>query len=130
MINPQKVLRQFTLTTATTLLCASAALAASASSEAQARYRQEMAECSQMTSKQAMATCKKEARSALAEARRGGLTEASADQYQQNALQRCNAHQGDDRTDCEARMGAEGKVEGSVESGGVLREGETLVPAQ
>ena len=130
MINPQKVLRQFTLTAAATVLCAGAALAASAASEAQARYRQEMADCNQMTSKPAMVTCKKEANNALAEAKRGRLTSAPADQYQQNALQRCNAHQGDDRTACEARMGAEGKVEGSVESGGVLRESETLIPAQ
>lgn len=130
MINPQKVLRQFTLATATALLCTSAALAASASSQAQARYRQEMADCNQMTPKSTRATCQKEARSALAEAGRGRLTTASVDQYQKNALQRCNAHQGDDRSACEARMSVDGKMEGSVERGGVLRESEILVPAE
>ncbi len=123
------VFRNLALAAAGTLLCAGAALAAGASADAQARYRQDMAVCNSGQSNQDLATCKLEARNALAEAKRGGLKDA-ADQYQQNALQRCGAHKGDDRSDCEARMGAQGKVEGSVGAGGMLRQGVTIVPAK
>lgn len=98
--------------------------------EAQARYRQEMAFCNSGRSNQDIATCRREARSALVEARRGGLKEAPADQYQQNALERCKAHQGDERAACEARMRDEGSIEGSVADGGILRKSEIVVPSE
>lgn len=122
-------LRNLALAIAGALLLSAAALAANARSqgEALARYRQDMADCNSGKSNQDAATCRREARNALAEARRGGLTD-TPDKYEQNALRRCDAHQGDDRTACEARMRGEGRVEGSVESGGILRESETVVP--
>ena len=123
--------RHLVLAVAGTLLCATAALAASAGAlaDAQARYRQDMAVCDSGKSNQDLATCRLEARNALTEARRGGLNDAP-DQYQQNALRRCAAQKGDDRADCEARMRGEGKVEGSVAGGGILRESVTVVPGK
>lgn len=122
------LLRKLALTVAGSLLCVSAASAASASAQAEARYRQDMAVCNSGQSNQDAATCRREARNALAEAKRGGLT-AAPDQYQSNAMQRCNVFKGSDRGDCEARMSAEGSVQGSVAAGGVLRESVKVVPA-
>lgn len=123
--------RNLALAAVSTLLCASAALAANpgAVADAQARYRQDMAICNSGQSNQDITTCRLEARNALAEARRGGLNDA-AGQYQQNALQRCGALKGEDRSDCEARMRGEGSSEGSVGGGGILRESVTIVPGK
>lgn len=113
------------------LLGVTTALAANAGAlaDAQARYRQDMAACNSGQSNQDLATCRREARNALAEARRGRLNNA-ADPAGQNAMQRCDVHQGDDRSACEARMRGEGRVEGSVSGGGVLRESVTVVPGK
>ncbi len=96
--------------------------------QAQARYRQDMADCNNGRSNQDAPTCRLEARNALAEARRGGLVNAP-ETYQGNAQQRCVALQGIDRSACEGRMRGEGKMEGSVRAGGILRESVTVVPA-
>ena len=118
---------------ASALLCATATLAAdvSSSSSAQTRFRQEMAVCNSGQSNQDAGTCREEARRALAAARSGALNDVPG-QYQQNAEQRCGALPGSDRTDCEARMRGEGKVEGSVGAGGLLRETitTTITPAK
>lgn len=129
MVTISLLFRKRALVAAGTLLCATAALAANAAAlaDAQARYRQDMAVCNSGKSNQDPATCRREAKNALAEARRGGLNDAP-DQYPQNTLRRCDAHQGDDRTACEARMRGEGRVEGSVAGGGILRESVTVVP--
>ena len=111
------------------LVCAASAMAAGAATEAQARFRADMAVCNSGQSNQDTATCRLEARNALAEAKRGGLT-AAPDQYQSNALQRCSVFKGAaDRGDCEARISA-GTVQGSVAAGGVLRQSVRVVPAQ
>lgn len=124
-------LHPLALATVAGLLCASAALAAtpSANAEAQARYRQDMAVCNSGQSNQDRATCGLEARNALAAAKRGELSD-SPDVYQQNAMQRCAAHQGADRSDCEARMRGQGNAQGSVASGGILRESITIIPGK
>ncbi|MBA3057691.1 MAG: hypothetical protein KJ614_08795 [Gammaproteobacteria bacterium] len=124
-------LRQLVLAAGATLLGATAALASSADapSDAQARYRQDMAVCTSGQSNQAIATCRLEAGNALAAARRGKLS-AAPDQYQQNALQRCDAHQGDDRIACVARILGEGNVEKGVADGGILRKSIMVTPAQ
>ena len=123
--------RSLTAVTAAALLCSAAALAApsTAATEAQARYRQDMAACNSGQTNQDLATCRREAGSALSEARRGRLTDAP-NQYQQNALQRCNAHQGEDRLACEARMGSAGTTEGSAAEGGILRQGVIITPVK
>jgi hypothetical protein len=131
MIITPILFRHLALAAAGTLICATTALAANAgaSADAQARYRQDMAICNSGQSNQDLATCRREAKNALAEAKRGGLSDAPG-QYQQNALRRCAVQKGDDRTDCEARMHGEGSVEGSAASGGVLRESVTVVPGK
>lgn len=124
-------LRNLVLAAAATLLGATAALAATSdtTTDALARYRQDMAVCTSGQSNQAIATCRLEASNALAAARRGNLS-AEPDQYQQNALQRCDVHQGDDRIACVARILGEGNVESGVQAGGVLRKSILVTPAK
>ena len=126
MTSSISLLRNLALAAAATLACAGNALAADtrASADAQARYRQEMAVCDSGRSNQDTATCREEARKALAAARSGQLNEPSTS-YQQNATQRCGVLQGDDMRDCEARMRGQGSVEGSVGGGGIIRESVT-----
>lgn len=123
--------RHFAVTALATLVCASGALAASPSAltEAQARYRQDMAVCNSGQSNQDRATCRLEAKNALAEAKRGALNDAPG-QYQQNALQRCSVHKGDDLRACQARMIAPDGAAGSAAEGGILRESVTITPAK
>ncbi len=110
------------------VMCSLQAHAAdSVTAQAQQRFRQDMAHCNSGQSSQDQRTCQLEARNALAEARRGALSGTGAD-LQGNAQLRCAAHQGSDRTACEARMRGEGTVEGSVDSGGVLRKRVIVVP--
>ena len=87
-------LRRLTRATASALVCMAAAMPvmADTANEAQARYRQDMAACNNGQSSQDPATCRLEARNALAEARRGGLTDPPG-QYQGNALHRSSGRQ-------------------------------------
>ena len=119
------------LAAVTALVCATGALAASpdASAEAQTRYRQEMAVCNSGQSNQDRSTCRTEAKNALAAARRGALSDAH-DPYQQNALQRCSVHKGDDLRACEARMMVPDGMAGSSSDGGILRESVTVTPVK
>ena len=123
--------RQLTLAAASLFLCMASAPPAFADTarEAQARFRQDMAACNSGQSNQDLATCRLEARNALADAKRGSLNDAPG-KYTSNALQRCNALQGNNRSDCESRMRGEGRSEGSVGSGGIIRETVTVVPAK
>jgi hypothetical protein len=128
MVNTQFLVRTFVLVTA---LCASwSASALATNSEAmaaaQARYRHEMADCDSGQTNQDLATCRLEARNTLADAPHARASESPA-QYQQNALQRCNVHIGDDRTDCEARIRDERNVSGSALDGGVLRKSVSVI---
>jgi hypothetical protein len=88
-----------------------------------------MAACNSGQSHQDLATCRREAGNALAEARLGHLNDAPG-QYQQNALRRCQVHEGEDRLACEARMGAEASTEGSAATGGILRQAVTITPVK
>ncbi len=80
------------------------------------------------------AACLREVGAAAQEARRNGLTSATAGSYEQNALARCQLQPVADRADCEARVvGSSGagrtSVEGSVMGGGVIRETVTPIAA-
>ncbi len=115
------------------LACAGFALQAAVAapggqSEAQAQYKQDRAACMSGQTSQDRATCLKEAGAALAEARRGNLSDGQGN-LRRNAKDRCNALSGDERSDCMARMNGEGTVSGSVGGGGILREKVTIVPA-
>lgn len=131
MMTPCFPRRNLALLGANVVLFFAGALPAGASqaSDAQTRYRQEMAACNSGQSSQDPDTCRLEARNALAEARRGGLSDAPR-QYQPNALQRCRELPDADRTDCESRVRGEGRSQGSVEGGGIIRETTTVVPAK
>lgn len=134
MIRPTKYLGLAlrSLALAATLVSASGAMAAAsnAATEAQSRYRQDMAVCNSGQSNQDRATCRREAGSALAEARKGALNDAPG-QYRQNALRRCDVHKdADEHLACEARMNGQGSTEGSVAAGGILRQSVTVTPAR
>ena len=100
------------------VVCSMQAFAAgSAASQAEQRYRQDLAFCNSGKSTQSAETCIREAHSARQEARRAD-----------NARLRCAAHEGLDKSACEARMRGEGETEGSVGAGGVLRKSVIVVP--
>lgn len=101
--------------------------AGNAVSQAEQRYRQDLAFCNSGKSNQAADTCRREAHSARQEARRGGLAGDSGS-YADNARLRCAAHEGLDKSACEARMRGEGQTDGSVGAGGILREKVIVVP--
>lgn len=124
-------LRYTTAAALTAMACVSAALAAPPAdiTQAQARYRQDMALCNSGQSNQAPATCRREAASALAQAKSAAIHN-QPDQYQTNALQRCEAHQGDDLAACKARILGQGDITSGSQAGGVLRESTTVLPAQ
>jgi hypothetical protein len=86
-------------------------------------YRQYRADCLAGRTHQDRATCLREAGAALQEARRGRLDNGSdPGTLQRNALQRCQRQPAEDRADCERLARGEGKVSGSVEGGGVIKE--------
>lgn len=125
-------LRHLTLATISTLICASAALAAqpNALAQAQARYRHDIAMCNSGQSYQDPATCRREAGSALAEAKRGDLRNPT-EAYLKNALQRCAVHKTDeDRVACEARILGQGDITKESQAGGILRQSTTVSPAE
>ena len=126
-------LRLPTLAVVAMMFAMGAALAAGPvreSADAQERYRLEMALCNSGQSAQDVRTCRTEARNALAEAKRGGLSDASPSQYSRNAVQRCLEFQGDERTACEARIFSPSRVDGSVPGGGLVRESVITVPVR
>ena len=95
--------------------------------DASGNYQQEVKACKSGRTQQDQATCLKEARNALADKRRGVLDNAGG-KFDSNATARCDALNGDDKSACQARMMGYGSTTGSVASGGVLREVETVVP--
>lgn len=116
---------------------AHAAAQSPATDTAQARYKQERAACLEGRSHQDRETCLKEATNALAEARKNPET-ADKQELKQNALARCDRVRKEDRPACEQMAKGHGKVSGSVEGGGVVKEIVTttigqpvvIVPAQ
>ena len=111
------------------LFAAGLAQAGPEPADAEGRYRQDMSVCNSGLSHQAAGTCRTEAHNALAEAKRGRLNDES-DQYSRNAVRRCAAFQGDERTACEARVFNPSRVDGSVAGGGLLRESVIQIPAR
>ena len=95
----------------------------SASSSALARYEAERAACVDGRSGQDRATCLKEAGAALAEARRGRLSNGeSAETLMRNAEARCQTVAAEDRDACMLMAHGKGSVSGSVKAGGTMRE--------
>ena len=90
--------------------------------------KSEMAACNSGKTQQDRAACLKEVRNANAEKRAGKL--GSGADYTANALKRCEIFKtSEDQASCRARVEGQAKLVGSVAAGGVLREGEIVVPA-
>lgn len=98
--------------------------------ELQARYLQDLRECEIEQATQDLAACQREARNALAEAKRNVLSDAPGTPYESNQFERCRAFKGDDRAACIARLRGEGSSTGDVSSGGILREIVRPVPSR
>ena len=94
--------------------------------DASGSFQQEVTACMTGRTQQDQATCLKEARNAQADKRRGVLDNADS-QFQANATARCNVLAGEEKAACHARVLGYGSTTGSVASGGVLREVETVV---
>ncbi|QDD63004.1 hypothetical protein EJD96_02035 [Herbaspirillum seropedicae] len=92
-------------------------------------YQRQVAACKNGSSSEDRATCLREAGAARQAASRGNLTDPGAAQLKENAMKRCEGLPQSDRIDCEKRVNGEGRVEGSVSEGGILRETVTIVPA-
>lgn len=90
-------------------------------SEKLRRYEADRQACLKGQTNQTTDACLKEAK-ALLEERPGATPSLSAEQLQRNAMARCDALTGDERTACVARIRGEGAVSGSVAGGGILRE--------
>ncbi len=90
---------------------------------AQARYQREVAGCAENNPGVDKSSCMKDARNALAEIKRGRMNESTSPaELERNAVLRCEAHKGEDKSDCMARMQGRGRTLGSVAGGGILRE--------
>ena len=88
-------------------------------------YRLEVQACNSGRTQEDRDTCLREARNARAEKQRGTLDKG--EDYRSNAMARCSPLSGEDKAACEARVMGYGDVSGSVASGGVLRQVETVV---
>jgi len=130
MRNTSRSIRHMALIAATLVGLADAQAAQpNALAQAQARYRQDIALCNSGQSYQDPATCRREAGSALAQAKRGDLSHPTGT-YSKNALQRCAVHKGDDRAACEARILGQGDITQESQAGGLLLKSTTVSPAQ
>jgi hypothetical protein len=96
----------------------------------EANYRAARSACPAMAVPADRTNCLRDAGAARAQALRTGPSSTSAEQLQRNALQRCQAHKSaEDQAICERMARGDGNTSGSVESGGVIRELTTQVPA-
>src|SRR3990167_8256506 len=88
--------------------------------------QREKAACHSGMTQQDYVTCMREAMNAAAEKRRGKL-ENHGEQFQANALKRCDVLKGEDQIACQARILGYGSTSGSVAGGGVVRQVETVM---
>ncbi len=93
------------------------------------QYQQDVARCRNTPGIDVQA-CLKEAGAAAQAARQDALTQPSAQAEARNRSQRCDSLPADQRQDCLTLMDdANVRMQGSVESGGVLRETTLTIPA-
>ena len=123
----RKSLMYFGLTALLAVTAATAQVATGTTGiDASGSYQQEVNACITGKTQQDQATCLREARNAQADKKRGILDNAGA-QFEANANSRCDVLAGEDKAACQARVLGYGSTTGSVASGGVLREVETVV---
>ena len=92
------------------------------------KAKSELATCNSGTTQQDRDACLREVRNASAEKRAGTLHNGG--DYSANAMKRCDVFkESRDLADCRARVEAQAQIDGSVASGGVMRQSETVVPA-
>ena len=90
-------------------------------------YKQERAWCLANTVDVARVDCLKNSAAAQVERRRNTL-DTNGSNYRANSILRCDVFEGEDRAVCQSRILGLGKTSGSVLSGGIFREIETVVP--
>jgi hypothetical protein len=93
--------------------------------DASGNYQQERAWCLANTLGEEQASCLRNSGAAQAEKRRGTLDNNGAN-FGANALLRCDALATDDRAACQARVMGYGSASGSVQSGGIIKQIETV----
>lgn len=103
---------------------------AEAAGPAQTQYQRDVEHCNTTPGIDKKA-CLKEAGAAAQASRDNGLTAPSAPAEAQNRTQRCDALMGEQRQDCMILMDNKNQVreQGSVESGGILRQTTITIPA-
>ncbi|SFB69510.1 hypothetical protein SAMN05216344_101294 [Polaromonas sp. OV174] len=123
-----KILSSVGLTALLAMTAATAQVAPSSTGiDASGNPKNEMAACINGSSQEAKATCITEVKNANA-AKRAGKLENGDGQFAANALKRCDVFKtDDDKVACRARIEGQGKIEGSIAGGGVLREAETVI---
>lgn len=89
---------------------------------AAASYEADRAACSLIAEPESRSACLREAAAARAEVRSGQLATGGSDEYQRNALARCQALPSSDQELCRRRTLGQGTVSGSVSGGGIYRE--------
>lgn len=102
---------------------------AATSAQTDAQYRKHVERCKTSPAVQDRAACLKSAAAGRAEARRS-QSDTARPNFEMNALLRCDAQPARDRADCIARVRGEGTAQGSVESGAIVRELITTIPAE
>ena len=137
-LQPDRLARSLNSVGAAVLLAISAAAAPlafaqsgtdSMSIDATGDAKSEMAACQSGKTPQTRAICITEVRNAQA-AKRAGKLQNYGD-FAANALKRCDVFKtAEDQAACRARVGEQATLEGSVASGGILREAEVTVPAE
>jgi hypothetical protein len=94
--------------------------------DATGSFQSEMQACMSGATQQSRDDCMKEARNASAEKQRGRLETYGA--HDSHAMSRCDVHQvAEDRAACQARVMGMGETSGSVASGGLIRQSETVI---
>ena len=92
-------------------------------------YRQERAWCMINTVGEALTDCLKNSGAAQVEKNRGTLTNSGGgrvDNFEANALLRCEVFRGEELAACNARVAGLGGVSGSVLGGGIIKQMETV----
>lgn len=96
----------------------------------EANYQAARSACQSMSVPEDRTNCLRDAGAARAQALRTGASSTSPEQLQRNAIQRCQVHKTpEDQAICERMARGDGNTSGSVESGGMIRELTTQVPA-
>ena len=113
---------KMTVAVLATVLCGSVFAAdAKGADPAKAQYDAERARCMSGTTGQDQASCLKSAGAAYDSSKAGKLKDPNTD-FRDNAMRRCAALAGADRTDCESRVDGQGVSSGSVKDGGIVKE--------